>query len=128
MPLLEETGYVPTEKYAHGPEILQHSRRIAKHYDLYRDALFHTKLTNLRWDSSGAVWILNTDRGDEFTAQFVALGLGPLNVPKLPGIPGLAGFRGDPFHTNRGAYAYTGGGPDDPSLPRVRDKTPSALR
>ena len=122
MPLLEETGYVPTEKYAHGPEILQHSRRIAKHYDLYRDALFHTKLTNLRWDSSGAVWILNTDRGDEFTAQFVALGLGPLNVPKLPGIPGLAGFGGHSFHTSRWDYAYTGGGPEDPSLSRLRDK------
>jgi hypothetical protein len=24
MPLLEETGHMPTEKYAHGPEILEH--------------------------------------------------------------------------------------------------------
>jgi cation diffusion facilitator CzcD-associated flavoprotein CzcO len=122
MPLLEETGYVPTEKYAHGPEILQHSRRIANHYDLYRDALFHTKLTDLRWDGPGAVWILNTDRGDEFTARFVALGLGPLNVPKLPGIPGIEGFGGRSFHTSRWDYAYTGGGPEDPNLSRLRDK------
>src|SRR5258708_38519259 len=98
MPLREETGYVPTEKYAHGPEILRHSRRIAKHYNLYRDALFHTKLTDLRWDSSGAAWILNTDRGDEFTPQFVALGLGPLNLPKPPRIPALEDFARPPFH------------------------------
>jgi hypothetical protein len=26
MPLLEETGYMPTEKYAHAPEILEHCR------------------------------------------------------------------------------------------------------
>jgi cation diffusion facilitator CzcD-associated flavoprotein CzcO len=123
MPLLEETGYMPTEKYAHGPEILEHSRRIAEHYDLYRDALFHTKLTNLHWDGSRAVWILTTNRGDEFTAQFVSLGLGPLNVPKLPGIPGIEGFAGHSFHTSRWDYAYTGGGPQDPTLSGLRDKT-----
>ena len=31
IPLLEETGHVPTEKYAHAPEILEHSRRIGDH-------------------------------------------------------------------------------------------------
>jgi len=30
LPLLEETGYVPSEKYAKGPEIWEHSRRIAR--------------------------------------------------------------------------------------------------
>jgi hypothetical protein len=28
MPLLEETGHVPTELYAHGPEILEHCKRV----------------------------------------------------------------------------------------------------
>ena len=40
MPLLEETGHVPTEKYAHAPEILEHSRRIGRQFRLYDDALF----------------------------------------------------------------------------------------
>ena len=44
LPLLEETGHMPSEKYAHGPEILEHCRRIAKHYGLYDDALFHTEV------------------------------------------------------------------------------------
>src|SRR5258705_489374 len=35
MPLLEELGYVPTEKYAKGAEILAHCRRVAERYDLY---------------------------------------------------------------------------------------------
>ena len=30
LPLLEETGHMPSEKYAHGPEILEHCQRIAK--------------------------------------------------------------------------------------------------
>jgi cation diffusion facilitator CzcD-associated flavoprotein CzcO len=122
MPLLEETGHMPSEKYAHGPEILTHCRRIANHYDLYQDAFFHTKLTDLSWDGSRAVWVLRTDRGDEFTAQFVSLGLGPLNVPKLPGIPGIDRFAGHSFHTSRWDYDYTGVNPDGAPLSRLADK------
>src|SRR6185295_8526926 len=44
LPLLEETGYIPTEKYAKAPEILAHSRRIGEHYDLYRNVLFQTQI------------------------------------------------------------------------------------
>jgi cation diffusion facilitator CzcD-associated flavoprotein CzcO len=29
LPLLEETGYMPIEKYAHGPEILEHCQCIS---------------------------------------------------------------------------------------------------
>jgi len=50
MPLLEETGHVPSEKYAHAPEILEHSRRIGTRFDLYENALFHTEVTDLEWD------------------------------------------------------------------------------
>ena len=109
MPLLEETGHMPTEKYAHAPEIVEHCRRIGTQYCLYDDALFHTGVTGLKWDDERAVWLIETSRADRFTARYVGLGLGPLNVPKLPGIPGLESFRGHSFHTSRWDYAYTGG-------------------
>ena len=48
MPLLEELGYVPTEKYAGGAEIFQHSQAIGRHFDLYRDACFQTEVSELR--------------------------------------------------------------------------------
>src|SRR3984957_10863524 len=35
LPLLEETQYVPSEKYARAPEILEHCRRIAQQFGLY---------------------------------------------------------------------------------------------
>src|SRR6201991_853410 len=76
LPLLEETGHRPTEKYAHAPEILEHCRRIGKHYGLYDNALFHTEVTDLTWDDAGSVWIVSTNRGDRFTARFVAMGTG----------------------------------------------------
>jgi cation diffusion facilitator CzcD-associated flavoprotein CzcO len=114
LPLLEETGYVPSEWYAHGPEILEHCQRIGKQYGLYENALFHTRVTDLEWDDAARRWIVRTDRGDEFTAQFVGWGLGHLSVPKLPGIPGIETFAGHAFHASRWDYAYTGdpvGGP-----------------
>ena len=86
MPLLEETGHVPTEKYAHGPEILEHSRRIGEQFGLYENALFHTEVSELEWDAPRSVWVVRTNRGDEFTAQYITIGTGPLHVPKLPGL------------------------------------------
>jgi cyclohexanone monooxygenase len=111
LPLLEETGYMPKQKYADGDEILEHHRRIARHYDLYRDALFQTKVEGLRWDEGAKRWIVATNRGDRIRAQWVAMALGPLNKPHLPGILGINDFEGHAFHACRWDYAYTGGDP-----------------
>src|SRR3981081_658095 len=54
LPLVEELGYMPKEKYSFAPEIYEHSQRIAKHYDLYDNACFQTKVTELRWDEDAA--------------------------------------------------------------------------
>jgi cation diffusion facilitator CzcD-associated flavoprotein CzcO len=122
MPLLEETGHMPTEKYAHAPEILEHCQRIGKHFGLYDHALFHTEVTGLEWDGTESRWIVRTNRGDEFTAQFLAMGTGPLHVPKLPGISGIETFRGHSFHTSRWDYDYTGGDPLGAPMTGLSDK------
>jgi cyclohexanone monooxygenase len=121
LPLLEETGYVPTEKYARAPEILAHSRAIGRHFDLYRGALFQTEVTELRWDDGASRWQVATNRGDRLRARFVCMANGPLNRPKLPGIPGIESFRGHTFHTSRWDYDYTGGDSDG-NLTRLADK------
>ncbi|WP_445168891.1 flavin-containing monooxygenase [Mycolicibacterium sp. Dal123E01] len=108
MPLLEETGYLPTEKYAKGPEIFAHCQRIAEHYDLYRDACLHTEVRQIRWDQQLSRWIVETDRGDAIRARFVSMANGYLQKPKLPGIPGITSFAGHTFHTSRWDYDYTG--------------------
>ena len=109
LPLLEELGYMPKHKYSFAPEILEHSRNIARHFHLYDDALLQTGVTELRWDEAAARWIVSTDRGDRFTAHYVAMANGPLSRPKLPGIPGINEFKGYTFHTSRWDYRYTGG-------------------
>ena len=109
LPLLEEVGYLPKEKYSKAAEILEHSRAIGRHFDLYRDACFQTEVTELRWDDRDARWVISTNRGDAMRARFVVMANGPLHRPKLPGIPGIESFQGHTFHTSRWDYAYTGG-------------------
>ncbi|HLJ07464.1 MAG TPA: NAD(P)/FAD-dependent oxidoreductase [Acidimicrobiia bacterium] len=121
LPLLEETGYIPTEKYAHAPEILAHCRRIAEQFGLYDNACLSTEVTGVEWDAGRRRWAITTNRGDEMTAHFLVMGNGPLHRPKLPGIPGVGDFRGHSFHTSRWDYGYTGGGPEG-NLDRLADK------
>jgi cyclohexanone monooxygenase len=112
LPLLEEVGYVPKEKYTHAPEILAHSAAIGRKFDLYRNACFQTEVTEMRWDEPSARWIVSTNRGDRMKARFVVMSNGPLNRPKLPGIPGIEKYAGHSFHTSRWDYGYTGGNSD----------------
>jgi cation diffusion facilitator CzcD-associated flavoprotein CzcO len=122
MPLLEETGHMPTEKYAHAPEIRAHCQRIARQFDLYEKALFHTEVTGLEWDEAESHWRVQTSRGDAFTAKYVGMGTGPLHVPKLPGIAGIETFAGKSFHTSRWDYDYTGGDPAGALMEKLADK------
>ena len=121
LPLLEELNYVPKEKYSHAPEILAHSSAIGKHYDLYEKALFQTQVTNMQWDEDTARWTVETNKGDKVRARFVAMANGPLDRPKLPGIPGIDTYNGHTFHTSRWDYDYTGGSPEG-GLTKLKDK------
>jgi len=109
LPLLEETGYIPKERYSFAPEIFAHAQRIGKHFRLYERACFQTKVNEARWDEEAGRWTVTTDRGDVFKTRFVIMSSGPLNKPKLPGIPGIETFTGRTFHTSRWDYHYTGG-------------------
>ena len=121
LPLLEELGYIPKEKYTHAPEILKHSRAIGEHFDLYRNACFQTEVTEVRWDDDAQRWIISTNRDDRMRARFVCMANGPLHRPKLPGIAGVETYRGHSFHTSRWDYDYTGG-TSDGGLSRLAGK------
>ena len=70
LPLLEEIGYLPKEKYSHAPEILAHSQAIAEHFRLYDGALFQTEVTEMHWDDDAARWVVSTNRGDRLRARW----------------------------------------------------------
>ncbi|OBB56772.1 monooxygenase [Mycobacterium sp. 852013-51886_SCH5428379] len=121
LPLLEELGYVPSERYAHGPEIREHLQAVARHYGLYRNALPQTTVTDMRWNDDAKHWEFSTDRGDALTATLAAVSPGSLTRPKLPGIAGINEFRGHTFHTSRWDYDYTGGD-ENGGLTKLADK------
>lgn len=121
LPLLEEVGYMPKEKYSYAPEILEHAKRIGRHFDLYSRACFQTQVKTVRWNDSAARWTIETDRQDIIKARYVIMSSGPLNRPKLPGIPGVETFKGHTFHTSRWDYDYTGGDTAG-GLDRLSDK------
>ncbi len=121
LPLLEETGFMPSERYASATEIFEYSKLLARTFDLYPRALFQTDVTGATWDGAALRWQVTTSRGDRLSARFFVLAGGILHKAKLPGIPGIEDFAGKAFHTSRWDYGYTGGGPTEP-MDRLADK------
>ena len=86
---------MPTEKYAHAPEIRTHCSNIGKQFGSTTTRFFTPKsidhLATKRQAPGG-----NSPRR-LLTTQFIGMGTGPLHVPKLPGIPGIETFKGHLF-------------------------------
>ena len=122
LPLLEEIGYIPKEKYSQAAEILAHSRAIGEHFDLYRNACFQTEVTG---DALGrqptAAGSSRPTAATRCAPGSSCMASGPLHRPKLPGIPGIESFEGHTFHTSRWDYDYTGGDSDG-NLTGLADK------
>ncbi len=120
LPLLEEIGYMPKEKYSMAAEILAHSRAIGEHFDLYRNACFQTEVTG---DAVGRRR-RPVDRVDQPRRRDA----GPLHLHgERSAAPAEAArhprhrvpFQGHTFHTSRWDYDYTGGDSDG-NLDRAR--------
>lgn len=111
LPLLEETGYMPTERYASAPEIFAYCQLLGRTFNLYEHALFQTVITGAEWDDRSNRWNITTTRGDKIASKYIVIAGGILHKAKVPGIPGIETFKGRMFHTSRWNYDYTGGGP-----------------
>ena len=104
LPLLEETGYIPSMKFASGFEIMEHCQNIAEKFGFYDKCLFHTTVEDTVWDESTGRWQVSTDRGDNMKAKFLVVANGILTTPKLAKIKGMETFKGEAFHTSRWDY------------------------
>ena len=109
LPLIEDHGEMPKERYSRAPDILEHARRIAVRTGIYDRTLLQTGVSGADWDETSQRWIVTTDRGDTLRARFLCMASGILSRPKLPGIRGAADFKGHSFHTSRWDYSYTKG-------------------
>ncbi|KAJ5747632.1 uncharacterized protein N7511_009328 [Penicillium nucicola] len=133
MPLLEETGYMPGEKYASGEEIRTHAERIARKWDLVERTMFRTAVQEMNWDEGKSVWNVCAMRfhgeNDEhktavqLTADFTIIAQGVFASPRIPAFPKSQEYNGRLFHTARWDYDFTGGTPQNPEMAKLRDKT-----
>lgn len=109
LPLLEETGYIPSKKYISSSEIATYLRELCRKYNLYEKTYFQTSFTKSVWDEKQSKWNSSTSLDDCIQSKYVILSTGFLSTPKLPGIPGIESFKGKSFHTSRWDYSFTGG-------------------
>ena len=121
LPALEDTGYMPTMKYAPAYEIFEYCQLIGRTFDLYPNALFQTEVETMDWSDATSKWTTTTTRGDTITSKYIVIAGGVLNHAKLPGIEGITNFKGKMFHTSRWDYGYTGGTPRG-GMDKLKDK------
>ncbi|PWY76066.1 FAD/NAD(P)-binding domain-containing protein [Aspergillus sclerotioniger CBS 115572] len=109
LPFLEETGYIPKDRFSYGPEIRAHVARIVERWNLASRAHLQTEIRTIRWDEQLGQWHTETNHGDHLKSRFVVLATGTLHKPKLPGLKGIEDFQQDHFHSGRWNYHITGG-------------------
>lgn len=130
LPMLEEMGYMPKHKYSYGDEIRTYCNMIVEKYGLASTATFCVETHDLKWNDQASEWVAKmtqkkTDGSKvdmTVRAEFAFMCSGLLNVPKLPGVPGIEDFKGHSFHTSRWDYEYTGGSQTDPTLSKLKDR------
>ncbi|KAK7967975.1 phenylacetone monooxygenase [Apiospora aurea] len=133
LPLLQESGFVPQNRYSHGEEIRQNAEHIAAKFGL--QGMFCTSLVVADWNESDGRWDVTLRRqlgpaheelNVPFTVstQFLITATGPLSSMSIPALPGLDDFRREKkvFHAARWDYDYTGGSTTDPHMVNLRDK------
>lgn len=131
LPFLEETGYVPRQRYSCGEEILEYANLVTRHFGLVECGVFQTQAEKLVWDDDAKIWhvgLVQSRKGEDpqrlgVRSNFVSIAVGVLNWLKFPGIPGILDYRGEMFHTSRWAYDITGGSPKDLCLDKLKNKT-----
>jgi len=96
--LLQEWDW--SEHFSPQPETLRYVNFVADKFGLRRDIRFDTRIVRAAWDEEGLAWEVEAEDGHRARARWLITAIGPLSVPQLPGIDGMADFRGRAFHTS----------------------------
>jgi cation diffusion facilitator CzcD-associated flavoprotein CzcO len=103
-------SFEPNPDWSHSfseqPEIHRYLERCAEKYGLSAHLRFGVEMVAARYDDQEKRWRLETRAGELVSADIVVSGLGQLNRPHIPELPGLASFRGKTFHSARWDHEY----------------------
>ena len=122
LPLLDELGYTPKERYSYANEILMlpnRSRRSLTCVPAPASALGSSRCDGMTtWPAGWSPPTAATKCAPAMWSRPQAV----CTVPSSSALLGLKTFAGKVFHTSRWDYNYTGGSPDDTNLDRLGDK------
>ena len=94
-----------SEFYCRQPELKAYFESVVEKHDLRPHCRFGTRVASITWDEASSRWRVVTVSADgteeTLDARFVISGVGSLNLPKLPDIPGVEDFEGPSFHSAR---------------------------
>jgi cation diffusion facilitator CzcD-associated flavoprotein CzcO len=94
-----------SRKFSPQSEIQGYLEHCADEYAVWPHIRFETEIVSATFDDSRGSWRLRTRGGDEVVADVLVSGLGQLNRPHVPDLPGLASFDGTTFHSARWNHA-----------------------
>jgi cation diffusion facilitator CzcD-associated flavoprotein CzcO len=80
-------------------EILAYLHRCVRRYDLQPHLRLRTEIAAARWDDEAGLWQLTDTAGGEHSAKVLVCGVGQLNRPRYPEVPGRDTFDGTAFHS-----------------------------
>ena len=95
-----------SRKWAPQPEILAYMEHCARKYDLLPHIRFDTEVASAAFDDDRAVWRVRTTGGETLEGEVLVSGVGQLNRPSVPELPGLERFRGASFHSARWEHGH----------------------
>ena len=90
-----------SKTYANQPEILDYFETVAAEGGLDRCLRANTRIDAMAWSDRDRRWTLTTGDGVDYDFDAVVSGVGMLDVPNIPPIPGEEAFRGRAFHSSR---------------------------
>ena len=88
-----------SERFPQQPELLRYLNFVADKLNLRSDIKLNTTMTKAQFDSATNRWLVQTDRGEQFSAQFLITAVGCLSSANVPKIDGLTDFKGQWYHT-----------------------------
>ena len=95
-----------SRRYSPQPEILAYMKGVVAKYSLQQHIRFNADIVEALFLEERGCWLVTNRRGNTTTVQVLLLGLGPLNRPSLPQIPGLEEYRGHHFHSSEWDSSY----------------------
>ena len=94
-----------SRRFAWQPELLGYATELAVRFDVLSHCRFGTEVTRAVFDDATGRWTVTCADGSRVVADFVVAGVGQLNRPSIPDVPGREAFAGAQFHSAQWDHA-----------------------